>query len=256
MKEGRALAAHVKGVEELAQGEGGEGHGVGGGVGLAGVGEHILPQEIGRQGQQPHHHPLPGQPEGKAVGKEGGVGVPGRLGHDPLLHRLHPQGQGGQGVGDQVEPQKLHRHQRHLVEVEHRGAEDGENFSDVAGEQVVDGLLDVGVDAPALLHGGDDGGEVVVGEDHIGGSLGHVGAGNPHGAADVRHLEGGGVVDAVAGHGHHLSPGLPRLDDTHLVLGGHPGIDGELLHLLLQHLLGQKVQILPRQGQVPGTVDV
>ena len=114
----------------------------------------------------------------------------------------------------------------------------------------MDGLFDVGVDAPALGHGGDDGGEVVVGEDHVGGPLGHVGAGDPHGAADVGGLEGGGVVDPVAGHGHHLAPALPGPDDAHLVLGGHPGVDRELLHLPLQHFLGHEVQILSGDGQV------
>ena len=41
-----------------------------------------------------------------------------------------------------------------------------------------------------FLDGGDDGGEIVVGQDHVRRALGHVGAGDPHGAADVRRLEG------------------------------------------------------------------
>ena len=46
----------------------------------------------------------------------------------------------------------------------------------------------------------DDRGEVVVGEDHVGGFLRHLGAGDPHRDADVRALERRRVVDAVAGH--------------------------------------------------------
>ena len=93
---------------------------------------------------------------------------------------------------------------------------------------------------PAVLHRLDDGGEVVVGEDHGGGVLGHLGAGDAHGHADVRLLQGGGVVDAVAGHGHQGALLLPGADDADLMLRGHPGIDGdfgdELLEFLLAHL--------------------
>ena len=86
---------------------------------------------------------------------------------------------------------------------------------------------DVGVHVPAVLHRLDDGGEVVVGEDHGGGVLGHLGAGDAHGHADVRLLQGGGVVDAVAGHGHQGALLLPGADDADLMLRGHPGIDGD-----------------------------
>ena len=87
---------------------------------------------------------------------------------------------------------------------------------------------DVGVDVPAVLHRLDDGGEVVVGEDHAGGVLGHLGAGDAHGHADVGLLQGGGVVDPVAGHGHQGAPLLPGPDDADLMLRGYPGVDGDL----------------------------
>ena len=48
----------------------GEGHGVGGGVRHGGVAEHILPQPVGRQGEQPNHQPLPGQADGKTPGEQ------------------------------------------------------------------------------------------------------------------------------------------------------------------------------------------
>ena len=42
-------------------------------------------------------------------GKTTGPASPGRLAHHGLFHRLHPQGQGGEGVGHQIQPQQLHR---------------------------------------------------------------------------------------------------------------------------------------------------
>ena len=69
----------------------------------------------------------------------------------------------------------------------------------------------------------DDGGEVVVGEDHRRGFLGDLGAGDAHGHADVGLAQGRGVVDAVAGHGHDVAAALQRAHDADLVLGGDPG---------------------------------
>ena len=45
-----------------------------------------------------------------------------------------------------------------------------------AGQAVEQEAADVGVDAAAFLGGGDDGGEVVVGEDEVGGLAGDLGA--------------------------------------------------------------------------------
>ena len=49
-------------------------------------------------------------------------------------------------------------------------------------------------------------GEVVVGQDHVGGLAGDVGAGLAHRDADVGGLERRRVVDAVAGHRDDLAP--------------------------------------------------
>ena len=86
------------------------------------------------------------------------------------------------------------------------GQEHDPDLARVGGQQVADEAADVVVDAPPLLDGGDDRGEVVVGQDHVGRFLAHVGAGDAHGHADVGPAQRRGVVDAVAGHGHHRSP--------------------------------------------------
>ena len=100
-----------------------------------------------------------------------------------------------------------------------------QDLAGVAGQEVMDELLDVVVDAPAFLDGGDDRGEVVVRDDHVRDFLGHVRPGDAHGHADIGFLDRRGVVDAVAGHGHDVSPRLPGPDDPQLVLGRNPGVD-------------------------------
>ena len=94
-----------------------------------------------------------------------------------------------------------------------------------------DHLADVVVDRAALVHGGDDRGEVVVEQHHLGGLLGRLGALAPHGDADVGLLERRRVVDAVAGHRDDGAVGLQRAHDAQLVLGAgageHLGLRGQ-----------------------------
>jgi hypothetical protein len=82
-------------------------------------------------------------------------------------------------------------------------------FTDVRGQEVHEVLLYVAEDGPAFLHGRDDGGEVVVGQGHVRGLAAHLGPRDPHGDADIGLLQGGCVVDAIAGHGDDVAVLLP-----------------------------------------------
>jgi len=55
------------------------------------------------------------------------------------------------------------------------------DLRDVGGQSVGNGLLQVVENETALLHTSDDGGEVVVEQNHVGGLLGHIGTSNTHG---------------------------------------------------------------------------
>ena len=105
------------------------------------------------------------------------------------------------------------------------GDEYREDLGEVAREQVVDELEDVGVDDPPLFDGRDDRGEVVVGDDHVGRLLGHLRPLDAHRHADVGLLQGRRVVDAVAGHGDDLAAPLEGLDELQLVLRRDAGED-------------------------------
>ena len=54
----------------------------------------------------------------------------------------------------------------------------------------------------------------------------------------------GGVVHAVAGHGHDVAVGLQRLDDPDLVLGRHPGAHADVVDLRGQLLVGHALELV------------
>src|SRR5271165_3300648 len=75
-------------------------------------------------------------------------------------------------------------------------------------------VSDVIEDSTPLFDSADDRGKVVVGQHHVGGFLGHIGAGDAHGDADIGRPHRWRVVDAVASHGHDLSASFPRTYDA------------------------------------------
>ena len=74
-------------------------------------------------------------------------------------------------------------------------------------------------DEPDGVGGGP---QVAAHQGEVAGLDGDVGAG-AHGDAEVGLGQGGGVVDAVADHGHDAALGLQPLDDVDLVGGQHLG---------------------------------
>ncbi len=89
-----------------------------------------------------------------------------------------------------------------------------------------------------------DCGKIVVGQHHIRRGFGHVCAGNAHGHANVRRLEGRSVVDAVAGHGNDMPFGPQSFDHSHLVLGRNPSEHPQALNRFRQLLFCHLVQLL------------
>src|SRR3989454_6716566 len=90
---------------------------------------------------------------------------------------------------------------RLLLEKKNEGRDEhDQDLPRVRGEEEGDELPDVLVDPAAFLDRGHDGRKVVVGQDHVRALLRDVRSGDPHRDAEVGPFEGGGVVDAVAGH--------------------------------------------------------
>ena len=157
--------------------------------------------------------------------------------HHVVGGRVDTHGERRSCVGKQVDPQQLRGEQRHGDTLaarlgdaeesgEHHTAEDREDLTDVGAQQIAQELTDVVENATAFAYRLDDGAEVVVGEDHLGALLGHFGAGDAHGHADVRGFDGGSIVYAVAGHSHDIALPLQRFDDFQLVFRRNARVHG------------------------------
>ncbi len=169
-------------MEDLDHGQGDEGHGDALGVGDAvrehGELDHAVVVEVhtgeeGRDHQDGDDDALEGDVDAHAAGEDAVGGLTRLALHDVALGLLHAERERGQGVGDEVDPQQLDRLED--GEADKRRLEHREDLGDVGGQQELDDLADVVVDTTAFLHRVDDGGEVIVGKNHVGDVLGDVG---------------------------------------------------------------------------------
>ena len=132
---------------------------------------------------------------------------------------------------DGHEDEQVQHHQRRqrdaLVDVERRRRDEQQHQRQQLGHLVADVGDDLLVDPAADLDGVHERAEVVVGEDHPAGLLGHLAAA-AHRHADVGLLQRGGVVDRVAGHRHDQPLLLHQPGEAQLVLRRDPAEDVQL----------------------------
>lgn len=117
---------------------------------------------------------------------------------------LGGEGERRERVHDEVDPKHLHGFERRVLDG--AGADErDDDRDDVDSELELQELGDAVVDVAAPHHRLDDGREVVVREDDVGGLLGDVGSRNAHRETDVGLLQSGAVVGAVARDRHDLA---------------------------------------------------
>ena len=173
---------------------------------------------------------------------------PGRILHDVGLALFHPQRQGRRPVRDQVQVEQLDGFQRDGKPHQHR-TEDDQDLADVAGQQEVNELADVGIDDSSLFDRRNDAGEVVVRQDHVRRLLRDVGAGDPHRHTDVRPLERRRIVHAVSGHRDDMAPCLEGVDDLRFVRRGNTAADIHPVGLRGKLLIAHLIQLGSGQDQ-------
>ena len=166
---------------------------------------------------------------------------PRRPAHDVVGRRVHAERERGRAVGEEVDPEDLRREQRHrdrlavVIQAE-RAARARRRRTSCSTSPMFDESrkrrnlrMFAKMPRPSRI-ALDDRGEVVVGEDHVRRLAGDVGAGDAHRDADVRRLERGSVVDAVARHRDDPPVRVERVDDPQLVLGRDAGVDRGVPH--------------------------
>ena len=82
--------------------------------------------------------------------------------------------------------------------------------------------------------------------------LGHFCSGNAHGNTDVSRFQRRCVIDAVACHGDHVAFCLQCSDDSQLVRGRHPGVNGCLAHGSGKTGFVQRIEFYPGQRHSAG----
>ena len=164
-----------------------------------------------------------------ARGQDGGADGSGWAAHDGAAGLVKAEGDRDGDVDDHVDPQDLQGGEGDPTgDGEDPSADEDGDVGDQGRHLEAEVFEEVVVQVAAVVDRLDDGGEVVVGQDHDRGFFGDLGAGDAHGDPDVGRLEGGGVIDPVPGHGDHVAALFEQPDQAQLVLGGDPGHDPDL----------------------------
>ena len=142
-----------------------------------------------------------------------------------------------------------------LGDVEQARQQERDDVGDERHHHEADVLEHVVVELAPLGDGLHDRGEVVVGEDHLGGVLGDLGA-RSHRDADVGGLDRRSVVDAVPGHRDDVALLAQGLDHQHLVLGRHAADDADAVDAGQPLLLRERREVgaqdrLPLDAELP-----
>jgi hypothetical protein len=128
--------------------------------------------------------------------------------------------------------------------------DDDQALAEVGRQRPGDELHQIVVNAASFLDRRLDGGKVVVGEHHVGRVLGDLGAGQPHGDADVGLLERRRVVDAITGHCHDLAVGLQCPHQAQLLRRFDARKDVHRPHHAAQPLVVELRQLATGEGRL------
>ena len=190
---------------------------------------------------------MPHQPPGQQGGTTRARRVPHRAG----FRWLEGQGKTQRRGGHKVDPQDLHRRHRQGHPGK-KGHDNRRRLAKAGGQGPTDHLLDIVVDRAPFADGGGDRGEIVIGQDQIGGLLRGLAAFAAHGDAGIGPFEGRGVIHPVAGHCHGQAARLQRLDQTQFMRGRGAGEHIDLRRRIGQSRIAHRFQF--RAGQNPAGV--
>lgn len=167
------------------------------------VAKAVHDEQETRETQRAHPESVRDHIEHDFQGEDAALEVLGRAREDVGRCDFHAETHVGHAGGDHDDPQdfdgRKRKHGQTGAVFERQTDEQRACLCNVLGEQMQDEFLDVVEHAATFFDGVEDRGEVVVGQNDVGGVFSHVGPGHAHRYADVGNLQGGGVVDTVAG---------------------------------------------------------
>ena len=120
---------------------------------------------------------------------------------------------------------------------------DGNYLSKVGAQEELDALTNVVVDASSLFAGANDGGKVIVCQNHICNTLGNVGTSNAHTNTNISALNGRRIVNAVARHGCNHALFAPGINNANLVLRLNACINAKSLNTLLKLFIRNLIKL-------------
>lgn len=163
------------------------------------------------------------------VGQDESGGVSRGAVHVDGLGRLGGQGEGGEGIHDEIDPEHLGNGEGERDAEE--GAEEGHTQSgEVDGELEEQEALDIGIEGAAPADRADDAGKGVVEQDDVAGFFGDLVAG-AHGEADMSGVQGRSIVDAIAGDGNDFTLRAKQVDEAGFIVRAGAGEDAQAIQL-------------------------
>mmetsp|Transcript_16454 Transcript_16454/g.44583 ORF Transcript_16454/g.44583 Transcript_16454/m.44583 type:complete len:620 (+) Transcript_16454:183-2042(+) len=166
--------------------------------------------------------------------------VTGLDGHDSWIGRFLTDGHSGASVAHQIQEDDLQGLQGNGQRCQDRDGQ-VQDLANVGAQKERHEFLNVGIDLSTLLHGHNNGHEVVVEENHVGCTLGNVRPSDAHGNPNVRSLEGWRIVHAVTSHAADQTHALQRMDDGDLVLWLRPAEHVDASAHLVENVLRLQV---------------
>ena len=105
---------------------------------------------------------------------------------------------------------------------------------------------DVVVDRTTTTHSLNDGGEVVVSQNHVAGFLGDFGSGDAHCHADISSTKCSGVVYAIASHCNDFAVCSKRLNNAHFVLGRDARTNSNRSNAFCEFFVRHRLEVVTR----------
>ncbi len=171
-----------------------------------------------------------------------------RLLHHAFVRRQRGQGQRGEGVHDEVDPEHL-RDGEGGFRAQERADEHNEAGRHVDGHLEDDEALDIPVQGASPHDGAGNAHEGIVQDGDGAGFLGY-GSAVPHGEAHLSGVQGGGVVGAVPGNGHYLVLFLEQLYQPFLIHGPGTAHDFQIHHAVQQFRIRSLLKLYSRHQAV------